>query len=57
MGEKHYTALVVGELMGMERWWNDTDRGKLKYWDRKCVGGFYEDEPVCIVQDDNRYLL
>jgi hypothetical protein len=27
LGEKHYTALVVGEWMGMERWWNDTDRG------------------------------
>jgi hypothetical protein len=26
--EKHYTALVVAEWMGMERWWNDTDRGK-----------------------------
>jgi hypothetical protein len=24
LGEKHYTALVVGEWMGMERWWNDT---------------------------------
>jgi len=20
---------------GVERWWNDTDRGKLKYWERK----------------------
>jgi hypothetical protein len=20
--------------MGMEHWWNDTDRGKLKYWER-----------------------
>jgi hypothetical protein len=27
LGEKHYTALVVGEWMGMERWWNGTDRG------------------------------
>ena len=26
-GEKHYTAWVVGELMSMEQWWNDTDRG------------------------------
>ena len=27
LGEKHYTAWVVGEWMGMEHWWNDTDRG------------------------------
>jgi hypothetical protein len=27
LGEKHYTALVVGEWMGMERWWIATDRG------------------------------
>ena len=20
--------------MGMQHWWNDTDRGKLKYWER-----------------------
>jgi len=20
--------------MGMEQWWNDTDRGKLKYWEK-----------------------
>ena len=25
--EKHYTASVVDEWMGMEHWWNDTDRG------------------------------
>ena len=23
--------------MGMEQWWNDTDRGKLKYWEEKPV--------------------
>jgi len=34
LGEKHYIAWVVGEWMGMEHWWNGTDRGKLKYWDR-----------------------
>ena len=28
LGEKHYTAWVVDEWMGMEKWWNDTDRGK-----------------------------
>ena len=31
LGEKHYTAWVVDEWMSMEQWWNDTDRGKLKY--------------------------
>jgi hypothetical protein len=25
LGEKHYTASVVDELMSMEHWWNDTD--------------------------------
>jgi hypothetical protein len=23
--------------MSMEHWWNDTDRGKLKYWDRNII--------------------
>jgi hypothetical protein len=23
--------------MSMERWWNDTDRGKLKYWERNII--------------------
>ena len=32
LGEKHYTSCVVDECMSTERWWNDTDRGKLKYW-------------------------
>jgi len=27
LGEKHFTASVVDELMSMEHWWNDTDRG------------------------------
>ena len=27
LGEKHYTAWVVDGWMGMEQWWNDTDRG------------------------------
>jgi len=26
LGEKHYTAGVVGEWMSMEQWWGDTDR-------------------------------
>jgi hypothetical protein len=28
LGEKHYSASVVDELMSMEHWWNYTDRGK-----------------------------
>jgi hypothetical protein len=24
---------VVDGWMSMEQWWNDTDRGKLKYWE------------------------
>jgi hypothetical protein len=31
LGENHYTALVVDGWMSMENWWNDTDRGKLKF--------------------------
>jgi hypothetical protein len=27
LGEKLYTAWVVDGWMGMEQWWNDTDRG------------------------------
>ena len=27
LGEKHYTAWVVDELMSVEQWLNDTDRG------------------------------
>ena len=26
LGEKHYIVWVVGEWMGMEHWWNGTDR-------------------------------
>jgi len=37
LGEKHYIAWVVGEWMGMEHWWNDTDRGRLKYWERNII--------------------
>jgi len=33
LGEKHYTGWVVDEWMSMEQWWNDTDRGKQKYWE------------------------
>jgi hypothetical protein len=34
VGEKHYTALVEREWLGIEQWWNVTDRGKHKCWDR-----------------------
>ena len=37
LGEKHYTAWVVDEWMSMEQWWNDTDRGKLKYWEKNII--------------------
>jgi len=23
--------------MSTEQWWNDTDRGQLKYWDKSCL--------------------
>jgi len=23
--------------MSMKQWWNDTDRGKLKYWDKNFI--------------------
>jgi len=35
--EKHYTACVVDDWMSMEQWWNDTDRGKLKYWEKNII--------------------
>jgi len=37
LGEKHYTAWVVDERMSMEQWWNDTDRGKLKCWEKNII--------------------
>jgi hypothetical protein len=37
LGEKHYRAWVVDEWMSMEQWWNDTDRGKLKYWEKNII--------------------
>jgi hypothetical protein len=27
----------VSMEMSMERWWNDTDRGKLKYWEKNII--------------------
>ena len=37
LGEKHYTVWVVDGWMSMEQWWNDTDRGKLKYWEKNII--------------------
>ena len=37
LGEKHYTEWVVDEWMSMEQWWDDTDRGKLKYWEKNII--------------------
>ena len=37
LGEKHYTAWVVDRWMGMEQWWNDNDRRKLKYWEKNII--------------------
>jgi len=35
--EKHYIAWVVGEWMGMGQWWNGTDRGTVKYWEKNVI--------------------
>jgi len=37
LGENHYTVRVGDELMSKEQWWNDTDRGKMKYWERNII--------------------
>jgi len=37
LGEKHYTFWVVDEWMSVEKWWNDTERGKLKYWEKNII--------------------
>jgi hypothetical protein len=34
LGETQYTALVVDEWMSMEHWWDDSDRGNPKYWEK-----------------------
>ena len=46
LGEKHYTVWVVVEWMSMEQWWNDTERGKLKYWEnRLSICHFFYHKP------------
>ena len=37
LGEKLYTVWVVDGWISMEQWWNDTDRGKLKYWEKNII--------------------
>jgi len=37
LGEKHYKVWVVDGWMSMEPWWNDTDRGKLKCWEKNII--------------------
>jgi len=37
LGENHYTVWVVDGWMSMEQWWNDTDKGKLKYWEKNII--------------------
>ena len=37
LGEKHYIAWVVDGWMSMEQWWNDTERGKLKCWEKNII--------------------
>jgi len=37
MGGKYYIVWVVDGWMGMEQWWNGTDRGILKYWERNII--------------------
>ena len=46
LGEKHYTAWVVDGWMSVEQWWNGTDRGKLKCWEKALynVGVRWMDE-------------
>jgi len=36
---------VLGGWIIVEQWWNGTDRGKLKYWEKKkySVGGRWMD--------------
>ena len=35
--EKYYTVWVVVKLMLLEQWWEDTDRGNLKYWEKNVI--------------------
>jgi len=37
LGENHYVVWVVDGWMSMGQWWNGTDRGKLKYWEKNII--------------------
>jgi len=37
LGEKYSTACVVDDWMSVENGWNDTDRGKQKYWGKNII--------------------
>ena len=52
LGEKYYTACVVDEWMSMEQWCSDTDKGKLKYWEKilYSVGGRWMNEYEAMVE-------
>jgi hypothetical protein len=52
LGEKHYTASVVGEWMSMEHWWNDTDRGNWSTGRKTLysVGGRWMNEYGALVE-------
>ena len=43
---------VVDGWMSVEQWWNGTDRGKLKYWEKKLyiVGSRWMDECGAMVE-------
>jgi len=37
LGEKHFRAWVVVDWMSIGQWGNDTDIGKLKYWEKNVT--------------------
>jgi len=52
LGEKHYTAWEVDGWMSMEQWWNDTDKGKMNYWEKNIIqcGGKWMNEYGAMVE-------
>jgi hypothetical protein len=49
LGEKHYTASVVDELMCVEKWWNNTDR-ESEVLGEKHYTASAVDELMCVEQ-------
>ena len=39
VGKKNSTAWVVDGWISIEHWWNDTDKGKLKCWEKNIIQG------------------